>query len=422
MNMTITEKIIAAHCGKDTVVPGELVTAKLNGVLANDVSAPIAIKEFKEMGFTDVFDKKRVYLVCDHFSPSPNINAATACKITRDFAFSFGVENFFDVGKMGIEHVLLPELGLVVPGEMMVGADSHTCTYGALGAFSTGMGSTDTAVAMGTGELWFKVPRSKKFVFTETCPHFVTGKDLILYTIGQIGVSGALYMAMEFEGDAISALSMDDRFTICNMAVEAGAKNGIIAADDKTIAYVDEHNKSDRPYKIFHSDPDAVYDAVYEWDASKLEPMVACPHLPSNIKFVSEVEDVRVDQVVIGSCTNGRIGDLRAAAEVLKGKKVAPGVRCIIIPATQKTYREAMDEGLFDIFLDAGAAISTPTCGPCFGGHMGILADGEVAVSTTNRNFVGRMGHTGSQVYLSSPYVAAASAVAGRIIHPEEVI
>lgn len=369
-------------------------------------------------------DKKAqedIYLVNDHFAPNANVNAASASKIARDFAAEQGITNFFDVGRMGIEHALLPEQGLVMPGEIVVGGDSHTCTYGALGAFSTGMGSTDIAVAFGVGELWFKVPKSKKFIFNGHCPEYVTGKDLMLYTIGNIGVSGALYMAMEFCGQAIEELPMDGRFTICNMAIEAGAKNGIIAPDEKTVEYANAHNRLGRTYQLYRSDPDAQYEAVYEWDASSLEPVVACPHLPGNTRFVSEVKDVRIDQAVIGSCTNGRIEDLRAAAQVLKGKKVAKNVRCIIIPATEEIYRQAMHEGLCDIFLDAGAAISTPTCGPCFGGHMGILANGETAISTTNRNFVGRMGHPGSSVYLAGPYVAAASAVAGKIVHPKEV-
>ena len=421
MAMTITEKILAAHCGKEQVVPGELVTAKLDGVLANDVTTHIAVKEFRGMGFNSVFDRERVYLVNDHFAPNATVAAATASKIARDFACEHCVTNFFDVGKMGIEHALLPEQGLVMPGDVVVGGDSHTCTYGALGAFSTGMGSTDIAVAMGSGELWFKIPKSKKFIFNKSCPKYVTGKDLMLYTIGSIGVSGALYMAMEFSGNAISELSMDGRFTMCNMAIEAGAKNGIIAPDEKTLEYVSAHNRQGRQFRVFESDADAQYEEIYEWDASALEPVVACPHLPGNTKFVSEVKDVRIDQAVIGSCTNGRIEDLRAAAEILRGHKVAKGVRCIVIPATEEIYRQAMHEGLFDVFLDAGAAISTPTCGPCFGGHMGILAEGEVAVSTTNRNFIGRMGHKNSFVYLSSPYVAAASAVAGKIIHPAEV-
>lgn len=420
--MTITEKILAAHAQKERVVPGELITAKLDGVLANDVTTHIAVKEFQGMGFRGVFDPDRIYLVNDHFAPNATIAAAGASKAARDFASEYGIKNFFDVGKMGIEHALLPEQGLALPGELIVGGDSHTCTYGALGAFSTGMGSTDIAVAFGSGELWFKVPKSIKFIYSGTCPRFMTGKDLILYTIGKIGVSGALYVAMEFCGSAIEALSMDGRFTMCNMAIEAGAKNGIIAPDDTTLAYVNAHNRRNRPFHLYQSDPDAEYEHVYSWDVSALEPVAACPHLPGNVRFVSELKDVRIQQAVIGSCTNGRIEDLRAAAEILKGKKIASGVRCIVIPATQEIYREAMHEGLFDIFLDAGAAISTPTCGPCFGGHMGLLADGEAAVSTTNRNFIGRMGHKGSSVYLASPYVAAASAVAGHIIHPKEVL
>ncbi|WHH61135.1 3-isopropylmalate dehydratase large subunit [Petroclostridium sp. X23] len=420
--MTITEKILAAHCGKDHVVPGELITTKLDCLLANDVSGPIAVREFYKMGFKEVFDNERVYLVNDHFTPNATINAATQSKANRDFARDCKIKNFFDVGKMGIEHALLPEQGLVLPGDILIGGDSHTCTYGALGAFSTGMGSTDVAVGMGTGEIWIKVPHTKKFIFSGSCPEYVTGKDFILYIIGKIGVDGALYMAMEFAGQAISELSMDSRFTICNMAIEAGAKNGIIAPDEKTIEYVNEHNRTGRKYTVYESDPDAEYAAVYEWDASQLQPLVACPHLPSNVKPAREIKDVRIDQSIIGSCTNGRLEDLRAAASVLKGNKVASNVRTIVIPATQEIYRQAVNEGLVDIFLDAGAAVSTPTCGPCFGGHMGILAAGERTVSTTNRNFVGRMGHPTSEVYLSGAYVAAASAVAGKIADPKEVL
>lgn len=420
--MNITEKILAAHCGKTNVRAGELITARLDGVLANDVSGPIAAREFEEMGFTQVFDRERVYLVNDHSAPNANINAATQCKVNREFAKRHGITHFYDVGRMGIEHALLPEQGLALPGELIVGGDSHTCTYGALGAFSTGVGSTDVAVALGTGELWFKVPKSKKFVFQGQAPRFVTGKDFMLHTIGRIGVAGARYMAMEFDGPAIHALSMDSRFTICNMAIEAGGKSGIIAPDEKTLAYVKQHNRLDRPYTVYHSDADAEYEAVHEWQADDLCPLVACPHLPELVHPAEELGDITIDQVVIGSCTNGRMEDLRVAAEVLQGRTVSPHVRTIVIPGTQEIYRQAIAEGLVEVFLSAGAAVSTPTCGPCFGGHMGILAAGERAVSTTNRNFVGRMGHTTSEVYLSGPYVAAASALAGRIADPREVL
>lgn len=422
MGMTITEKILAAHAGKSAVVPGELVTAKLDGVLANDITAAIAITELKKMGYNEVFDNERVYFVMDHFAPNANVKAAQQCKVSRDFARSCGLKNFFDVGTMGIEHALLPEQGLVLPGELVIGGDSHTCTYGALGAFATGVGSTDLAAGMALGELWFKVPESIKFIYHGKLPPFITGKDLILYTIGQIGVDGALYKAMEFTGEAISELSMDGRFTMCNMAIEAGAKNGIVEPDVKTEAYVKAHNKHNRPYRLFHSDADANYCAVYEWDVSNLEPQVAFPHLPENTKNVSEAGHVTIDQVVIGSCTNGRIEDLRMAAQLLRGKKVHPYVRTIVIPATQAIYQQAIKEGLIDIFIEAGVAVSTPTCGPCFGGHTGILAEGERAVSTTNRNFIGRMGHAKSEVYLASPAVAAASAITGRITHPKEVL
>ncbi|ETA81913.1 3-isopropylmalate dehydratase large subunit [Youngiibacter fragilis] len=419
--MNITEKVLAAHCGKERVVPGEMIVAKLDGVLANDVTCPIALREMKEMGYETVFDVNKTYFVMDHFTPNANVKAAEQSKYVRDFAKQENMPFFFDVGTMGIEHALLPEKGLVLPGEVIVGGDSHTCTYGALGAFSTGMGSTDIAAALATGELWFKVPETIKFIYSGKLPEYITGKDLILHTIGKIGVDGALYKAMEFTGEAINELSMDGRFTMCNMAIEAGAKNGIIAPDDKTIKYVEEHNHSLKEFNVYYSDDDATYSQIIEIDVSALEPVVACPHLPENTKFVSEICEKYVDQVVIGSCTNGRIEDLRAAASVLKGKKIHKNVRTIIIPATQSIYTQAIKEGLVDIFIEAGAAVSTPTCGPCFGGHMGILAKGEVAVSTTNRNFVGRMGHPESEVYLSSPYVAAATAVMGKISHPLEV-
>lgn len=419
--MNITEKILANHCGKDKVVPGEMIIAKLDGVLANDVTCPIALHEMKEMGYENVFDVNKAFFVMDHFTPNANIKAAEQSKYVRDFAKKEGMPHFFDVGNMGIEHALLPEKGLVMPGEVIVGGDSHTCTYGALGAFSTGMGSTDIAAALATGELWFKVPESIKFVYTGKLPEYITGKDLILYTIGKIGVDGALYKAMEFTGEAIRELSMDGRFTMCNMAIEAGAKNGIIAPDEKTLKYIEEHNTNLKSYSLYDSDSDAEYAEIVEIDVSSMEPVVACPHLPENTKYVSELIDKYVDQVVIGSCTNGRIEDLRAAASIFKGKKVAKNVRTIIIPATQSIYSQAIKEGLIEIFIEAGAAVSTPTCGPCFGGHMGLLAKGEVALSTTNRNFVGRMGHPESEVYLASPYIAAATAVMGKIAHPREV-
>ena len=418
--MNITEKIIAAHCGKTEVTPGEIVTVRLDGVLANDVTAGMAIDELYRFGFQDIFHKEKVYFVMDHFCPNANIKAANQAKKARDFARAVNMKYFYDVGSMGIEHALLPEQGRILPGEILIGADSHTCTYGALGAFSTGMGSTDIAVGMATGEIWLKVPESIRFVYDGKLPEFITGKDLILYTIGQTGVDGALYKAMEFTGEAIRELSMDGRFTMCNMAIEAGAKNGIVPPDEKTRAYV-EKLQPDRPFEYFESDSDAVYGKEYRWNISRLEPQVACPHLPGNVKSVQEIGRVSVDQVVIGSCTNGRIEDLRSAAEILKGKRVRAGVRCIVIPATQDIYRQAMEEGLIGTFIDAGAAVSTPTCGPCFGGHMGILGKNETAVSTTNRNFIGRMGDPESNVYLSSPYVAAASAVKGEICHPKEV-
>lgn len=420
--MNITEKIIADHCGKEIVKPDELVTVKLDGVLANDVSGPIAIREFKDMGFEKIFDKDRTYLINDHFAPNCNINAATQSKVVRDFALEYDVNHFYDVGRMGIEHALLPEKGLALPGELIVGGDSHTCTYGALGAFSTGMGSTDISVAMGTGEIWMKVPGALKFEFNGRLPRFITGKDLILFAIGQIGVSGALYKTMEFDGEAITDLSMDSRFTMCNMVIEAGAKNGIIAPDEKTIEYVDVYNQQGRSYKIFKSDSNDDYEKIYRWDVSGLEPMVACPHLPENTKAVGDLKNIKLDQVIIGSCTNGRMEDLKAAAEVFRKNKVNAHIRVIVIPATQAIYAQAIKEGLIDTFIEAGVAISTPTCGPCFGGHMGILAAGEKAISTTNRNFVGRMGHQDSEVYLSGAYVAAASAVAGEIVHPKEVM
>ena len=419
MGMTITQKILAEHAGKNTVSPGELINAKLDVVLANDVTAPIAIKEFKKAGAKNVFDKNKLVFVPDHFAPNKDIDSAEQCKLLRDFAREQDITNYFEVGKMGVEHALLPEQGIVLPGDLIIGADSHTCTYGALGAFSTGVGSTDVAAAMITGEAWFRVPPTIKFVYNGSLNKWVSGKDLILYTIGDIGVDGALYCAMEFTGEVISALPMSGRFTMANMAIEAGAKNGIIQPDETTINYVE--SRANREFKFFDSDPDAEYIKVIEYDCTKIEPQVACPHLPENTKPVSEVSDIEIDQVVIGSCTNGRLDDLRQAAEVMNGKKVAKYLRAIVIPATQKIYKDAMKEGLIDIFIDAGAAVSTPTCGPCLGGHMGVLAKGERAVATTNRNFVGRMGDPESEVYLTNPAVAAASAITGKISSPYDI-
>lgn len=417
--MTITEKIIAAHCGKKEVFPGELVNANVDLVLANDITAPIAISEFKKIGAKDVFDRNRIALIPDHFAPQKDIKAAEQCKILREFSRQYNLGLYFEVGRMGIEHALLPEKGLVVPGELIIGADSHTCTYGALGAFSTGVGSTDVAAAMATGKCWFKVPESMRFIYYGKLNKWVGGKDLILYTIGKIGVDGALYKAMEFEGEVIKKLPMHGRLTMCNMAIEAGGKSGIIVPDRITKNYV--KNRTNRTPIFYKSDKNAHYIEVYEFDCAKIPPTVACPHLPSNTRPASELFEVTIDQVVIGSCTNGRLEDLREAAKVLKGKKVNPNVRMIVIPATQNIYRQAMKEGLLDIFLEAEAVVSTPTCGPCLGGYMGILAKGEKAIATTNRNFIGRMGHPESEVYLSNPAVAAASAVLGRIGTPEEL-
>ncbi len=420
MGMTITEKILAAHAGTAKVEPGEIISVGLDVVLANDITAAVAIPELKKMGFTNVFDNTKVVFVMDHFVPNSDVKAAMQCKIGRDFARACKLEHFYDAGTMGIEHVLLPEKGLVLPGDVIIGGDSHTCTYGALGAFSTGVGSTDLAAGMARGQLWFKVPASIKFIYKGKLPVFVSGKDLILFTIGRIGVDGALYKAMEFTGEVVEELSVDSRFTMCNMAVEAGAKNGIIAPDKKIEGFV--KNRARRPYRFFNSDPDALYEETYEFDISELEPQVAFPHLPSNTKNVSEADNILIDQVVIGSCTNGRMEDLRVAADILKGRKIHPYVRVIVIPATQDIYLQAIQEGLIEIFIQAGAAVSTPTCGPCFGGHMGVLAAGERCVSTTNRNFVGRMGHQTSEVYLAGPAVAAASALKGRIADPREVV
>jgi 3-isopropylmalate/(R)-2-methylmalate dehydratase large subunit len=418
MGMTITEKILCAHTDQKEVRPGMLINARVDIALGNDITAPIAILEFKKTG-AKVFDKDKVVLVPDHFTPNKDISSAEQSKILRDFAREQALTHYYEVGEVGVEHALLPEQGVVLPGDLIIGADSHTCTYGALGAFSTGVGSTDFAAAMLTGEAWFKVPESIKVVFRGRLRKWVSGKDLILYLIGLIGVDGALYQALEFTGETVAALTMADRFTMANMAVEAGAKNGIFAPDETTRAYVEKRAK--RKYKFYASDTDAGYCRVIDIDVDKIELQVAFPHLPSNARAISKVGEVKIDQAVIGSCTNGRIEDLRAAAEVLKGRKAAPYVRLIIIPATQEIYRQAMKEGLFEIFLDAKAAISTPTCGPCLGGYMGILAKGERAVATTNRNFVGRMGHPGSEVYLANPAVAAASAVLGRIAGPDEL-
>jgi 3-isopropylmalate/(R)-2-methylmalate dehydratase large subunit len=419
MGMTIAEKILAEHAGLERVEPGQLINAKVDIALANDVTAPVAIGEFKKIGIEKVFDRQRVVLVPDHFTPNKDLKSAEQAKEVRDFAHEQELTNYFEVGRMGIEHCLLPEQGIVTSGDLVIGADSHTCTYGALGAFATGMGSTDLAAAWATGEAWFKVPVSIKFVYHGQLPPWVGGKDLILYTIGQIGVDGALYAAMEFTGEAIENLSMDGRFTMSNMAIEAGGKAGIVPADDITRAYVEGRSK--RPPRIYSSDPDAEYAKVYEFDVSKLEPQVAFPHLPENVRPISEAGEVEIQQAVIGSCTNGRIEDLRLAAQIFKGKSVHPKVRALVFPGTQEIYLQAIREGLVQTFVEAGVAVSTPTCGPCLGGHMGILAAGERAVSTTNRNFVGRMGHPQSEVYLANPAVAAASAIAGRLIGPAQL-
>ncbi len=418
--MTITEKILAAHAGLDEVTPGQLVECDLDLVLANDVTAPIAIKEFRKVGIDSVWDPDKIALVPDHYTPNKDIKSAEQAKLMRDFAHEQKISHYYEIGCMGVEHALLPEQGVVGPGDAIIGADSHTCTYGALGAFATGVGSTDAAAGMATGKAWFKVPASIKFNIEGELGPWVSGKDLILHVIGMIGVDGALYQSMEFTGSTISGLGMDDRMTICNMAIEAGGKSGIIAVDDTTRAYLE--GRAERPWTEYYSDPEAEYVAVFEIDAADIKPTVAFPHLPSNTKAAEDSRDVWIDQVVIGSCTNGRLEDLRIAASVLKGRTVYEGMRLIIIPATQQIYRDAMHEGLFDIFLDAGAAVSTPTCGPCLGGHMGILAAGERAVATTNRNFVGRMGDPTSEVYLSSPAVAAATAIAGHIALPDDLV
>ncbi|MDD7020915.1 MAG: 3-isopropylmalate dehydratase large subunit [Hornefia butyriciproducens] len=417
MGMTMTQKILAAHAGLDHVAAGQLINARLDMVLANDITGPVSINEFDKAGFDSVFDRSRVSLVMDHFTPNKDIKSAEQCKKCRTFARRFDLENFYDVGEMGIEHALLPEKGLVCAGEAIIGADSHTCTYGALGAFSTGVGSTDLAAGMATGEAWFKVPPAIRFNLTGQLSEFVSGKDVILHIIGLIGVDGALYKSMEFTGPGVASLSMEDRLCICNMAIEAGGKNGIFPVDDITKEYMKERVR--RPYTVYEADADAEYEQTYEINLSEIRPTVSFPHLPENTRTIDEVGDIPIDQVVIGSCTNGRLSDMKAAAEILKGRHVAKGVRAIIIPATQQVYKNSIHAGYIDTFLDAGCIVSTPTCGPCLGGHMGILAAGERCVATTNRNFVGRMGDTTSEVYLASPAVAAASAVAGKISGPE---
>jgi 3-isopropylmalate dehydratase, large subunit len=412
----MSQKILAAHAGLDSVRVGQLIEADLDLVLGNDITSPVAINEMAKINNKEVFDKEKIALVMDHFVPNKDIKSAQNCKSCREFAAAKGIINYFDVGKMGVEHALLPEQGLTVAGDLIIGADSHTCTYGALGAFSTGVGSTDMAAGMATGKAWFKVPAAIKFVLKGEFKPYVSGKDLILHIIGMIGVDGALYRSMEFCGDGVKSLSMDDRFCICNMAIEAGAKNGIFPVDEQTVEYMKEHSKRD--FKVFEADEDAEYDEVYEIDLSALEPTVAFPHLPENTKAVGTFEKIKIDQAMVGSCTNGRLSDLRIAASILKGNKVADGVRCIIVPATQKIYLDALKEGLLEIFINAGAVVSTPTCGPCLGGHMGILAENERCISTSNRNFVGRMGHVTSEIYLASPAVTAASAIAGYITKP----
>jgi 3-isopropylmalate/(R)-2-methylmalate dehydratase large subunit len=421
MAYTITEKILLSHTKQKSIKPGEFIWAKVDFTLANDITAPLAIKEFERYSAKKVFDNKKIALIPDHFTPAKDIKSAEQAKMLKEFADKYKIVHYYEVGRMGIEHALLPELGLVKPGDLIIGADSHTCTYGALGAFSTGMGSTDLAAAWITGHCWLRVPETIKFIYKGKLAKWVSGKDLILYTIKKIGVDGALYKAMEFTGPAIRQLPMDDRFTMCNMAIEAGGKSGIIECDEITLEYMKKAQIAKRKAQSFKSDKDAKYCAVGEYDISKLEPQVACPHLPSNVKPVSELKDVKVDQVVIGSCTNGRISDLRIAARLLKGKKVNSNTRVIVIPATQKIYLTAIKEGWIEIFIKSGAVVSTPTCGPCLGGHAGILTEGEVALATTNRNFMGRMGSPKSFVYLSNPAVAAASAITGKITHPGEI-
>ncbi len=419
MAMTMTQKILADHAGLASVEAGQLILVNIDRVLGNDITSPVAIREFERIGAKEVYDRDRVTMVMDHFAPNKDIKAAVQCKMCRDFCEEKQVTHFYDVGRMGIEHALLPEKGLVVPGDVVIGADSHTCTYGALGAFSTGVGSTDMACGMATGKAWFKVPGAIKFVLKGKLNRYVSGKDVILHIIGKIGVDGALYRSMEFVGEGVAALSIYDRLTICNMAIEAGAKNGIFEVDDETVNYVKE--RSDREIKRYTADPDAVYEETYEIDLSEIRSTVAFPHLPENTRTFDEIGDVKIDQVVIGSCTNGHYKDLEEAAMIIKGHKVAKNVRAIIIPATQDIYLKAMENGLLKIFIEAGCVVSTPTCGPCLGGYMGILAAGERAVATTNRNFIGRMGDVTSEVYLASPAVAAASAIAGRIADPNEI-
>lgn len=418
--MTMTQKILAAHAGLDKVEAGQLIKCKLDMVLGNDVTTPVAINEFEKAGFTSVFDNTKISMVMDHFTPNKDIKSATNSLQCRTFAGKYNIKNYYDVGEMGIEHALLPEKGIVASGECIIGADSHTCTYGALGAFSTGVGSTDMCAGMATGEAWFKVPSAIKFNLTGKLNEYVMGKDVILHIIGMIGVDGALYKSMEFSGEGLKSLSMDDRLSMANMAIEAGAKNGIFAVDDITVEY--QKGRVDREYKIYEADADAEYDAVYDIDLSKIKPTVSFPHLPENTKTTDECGEVKIDQVVIGSCTNGRLEDMAMAAKILKGRHVAKNVRCIVIPATQQVYLDCIKNEYMETFIEAGCAVSTPTCGPCLGGHMGILAKGERAVATTNRNFVGRMGHPESEVYLASPAVAAASAVTGKISDPSEVM
>ena len=420
MGMTMTQKILAAHAGLDKVEAGQLIKCKLDMVLGNDVTTPVAINEFEKAGFTSVFDNTKISMVMDHFTPNKDIKSATNSLQCRTFAGKYNIKNYYDVGEMGIEHALLPEKGIVASGECIIGADSHTCTYGALGAFSTGVGSTDMCAGMATGEAWFKVPSAIKFNLTGKLNEYVMGKDVILHIIGMIGVDGALYKSMEFSGEGLKSLSMDDRLSMANMAIEAGAKSGIFAVDDITVEY--QKGRVDREYKIYEADADAEYDAVYDIDLSKIKPTVSFPHLPENTKTTDECGEVKIDQVVIGSCTNGLLEDMAMAAKILKGRHVAKNVRCIVIPATQQVYLDCIKNGYMETFIEAGCAVSTPTCGPCLGGHMGILAKGERAVATTNRNFVGRMGHPESEVYLASPAVAAASAITGKISDPSEVM
>ena len=420
MGMTMTQKILAAHAGLEEVVPGQLIRAKLDMVLGNDITSPVAINEFEKAGFDQVFDKSKVSMVMDHFTPNKDIKAAEQCRQCRTFAKSFGIENFYDVGAMGVEHALLPEKGLVAAGDCIIGADSHTCTYGALGAFSTGVGSTDMAAGMATGEAWFKVPEAIRFHITGKLSENVSGKDVILHIIGLIGVDGALYQSMEFMGDGLINLSMDDRLCMANMAIEAGAKNGIFLVDEITREYMDQ--RVNRPYKVYEPDEDAVYIRTIDIDLARIRPTISFPHLPENTRTIDEVGDIDIQQVVIGSCTNGRLSDMRIAAEIMKGKRVHPEVRAIVIPATQSIYMDCIKLGYLETFIEAGCVVSTPTCGPCLGGHMGILAAHERCVATTNRNFVGRMGHITSEIYLASPAVAAASAITGKISGPEEVL